>query len=166
MVDQMVEDTTKALEDIVDELWVLWVGRLVPNMACRVRAAAEARAWEEHDHEVQEEAKCLVDDKLVRAAKRDRWLEEKLTPVLEGRLSQAELEVDSEVEEIGEAEGSKAVRMEEVGTTGGTQLSVMEVDEEGEDEVVVVERVKRGETRKQAPSSPPKFSRKRSEQGR
>ena len=46
-------------------------------------------------------------------------------------------------------------------STGGTQSSAMEVDEEGEDEVVTVEEVKRGETRKWAPSSPPKSSRKR-----
>ena len=88
--------------------------------------------------------KWLVDEKLARAAKRDRWLEEKLTAVLEGQLSQEALEVDSEAEEMGESEGSEAVGMEEVGTTGGTQSSAMEVDKEGEDEVVVVEEVKRG----------------------
>ena len=76
-------------------------------------------------------------------------------------MSQAELEIDSEAEEMGEAEGSEAIGTEEVGTTGGTQLSAMEVDEEGEDEVVVVEEAKRGETRKWAPSSPPKSLRKR-----
>ena len=43
--------------------------------------------------------------------------------VLEGRLSQEALEVDLEAEEMGEAEGSEAVGMENVGTTGGTQLS-------------------------------------------
>ena len=62
--------------------------------------------------------------------------------VLEGQLSQKMLEVDLEVEEMGEAEGSEAVGTEEVGMTGGTQLSAMEVNEEGEDEVVVVEEVK------------------------
>ena len=71
--------------------------------------------------------------------KRDRQLKEKLMAVLEGRMSQAELEVNLEAEEMAEAEGSEAVRMEDVGTTGGTQLSAMEVNEEGEDEVVVVE---------------------------
>ena len=65
-----------------------------------------------------------------------------MTAVLEGRMSQAELEIDSEAEEMVEAEGSKAIGMEEFGTTGGTQSSVMEVDEEGEDEVVVVEEAK------------------------
>ena len=80
--------------------------------------------------------------------------------VLEGQMSQAELEIDSEAEEMGEAEGSEAVRMEEVGMTGGTQSSAMEVDEEGEDEVVVLE-VKQGEKRKWAPLLPPKLLRKR-----
>ena len=74
--------------------------------------------------------KHLANEKLVRAAKRDRQLEEKLMAVLE---------IDSEVEEMAEAEGSNAVRMEDVGMTGGTQSSAMEVDEEGKDEVVVVE---------------------------
>ena len=85
--------------------------------------------------------------------------------VLEGRLSQEALEIDSEAEEMGEAEGSEAVGTEEVGTTGGTQLSAMEVDEEGEDEVVVVEEVKQGEMRKQVLSSLPKSSRKRVQAG-
>ena len=119
------------------------------------------RAREEYDRKLREEAKHVVDKKMVRAAKRDRWLEEKLTVVLEGRMSQAELEIDSEAEEMVEAEGSEAVGMEEFGMTGGTQSSAMEVDKEGEDEVVVVEEAKRGETRKRAPSSPPKSSRKR-----
>ena len=57
--------------------------------------------------------------------------------VLEGWLTQAELEINSEAEETGEAEESKVI-----GTMGGTQSSVMEVDEEEEDEVVVVEEVK------------------------
>ena len=60
----------------------------------------------------------IVDKKLARAAKRDRRLEEKLMVVLEGRLSQEALEVDSEAEEMGEAEESEAVGTEEVGTTG------------------------------------------------
>ena len=62
--------------------------------------------------------------------------------VLEGRMDQAALEVDSEVEEMVEAEGSEAVGTEEYGTMGRTQSSAMEVDEEGEDEVVVVKEVK------------------------
>ena len=76
-------------------------------------------------------------------------------------MSQVELEIDSEVVEMVEAEGCEAVGTEEFGMSGGTQSSAMEVNEEGEDEVVVVKEVKRGETRKQVPSSPPKSSRKR-----
>ena len=144
MVDQIVEDATKALKAIMDKSWILWAACLVPKVAHQVREEAEAKAREEHDQKFREEAKQLVDEKLARVAKRDRQLEEKLMVVLEGRLSQEALEVDLEAEEMGEAEGSEAVGTEEVGTTGGTQSLAMEVDEEGEDEVVVVEEVKRG----------------------
>ena len=121
----------------------------------------EARAQEEHNCKLQEEVKCLINEKLARAVRWDRRLEEKLTEVLEGQLTQAELEIDLEAEETGEAEESEVVGTEEIGTMGGTQLLAMEVDEEEQDEVVVVEEVKRGEMRKWAPSSPPKSSRKR-----
>ena len=157
MVEQMVEDATKVLEDVADKSWVPWVGCLIPTVVRQVREETEARA--------REEAKRVIDEKLVRAAKRDRRLEEKLMVVLEGQMSQAELEIDSEAEEMVEAEGSEAIGMEEFGTTGGTQLSVMEVDEEGEDEVVVIKEVKRGEMRKWALSSPPKSLRKRVQAG-
>ena len=157
----MVKDATKVLEEVADELWVPWAGHLIPNVVRQVRAAVEARSREERDREVQEEAKRLVEEKLARAAKRDRWLEEKLMAVLEGRLSQVALEVDSEAEEMGDPEGSEAIGMEEFGTTGGTQSSAMEVDKEGEDEPVAVEEAKRGETRKRALLLPPKSSRKR-----
>ena len=157
----MVEDATRALKPITDESWIPWASCLIPKVAHRVRIEAEARAWEEQSCKLQEEVKRLADKKLVRAAKRDRRLEEKLTVVLEGQLTQAELEVDLEAEEMAEVEESEAVGTEEVGTTGGTQLSVMEVDEEGEDEVVVVEEAKQGETRKWVPSLPLKMLRKR-----
>ena len=124
---------------VMDKSWIPWAGRLLPNMVRQVKAEAEARAREEHDWKLPEEAQRIVDKKLVRAAKWDRRLEEKLTAVLEGCLSQEALEVDSEAEEMGEAEESKAVRTEDVGMTGGTQSSAMEVEEEGKDEVVVVE---------------------------
>ena len=98
---------------------------------------------------------------MARMVKQDRQLKEKLMEVLEGWLTQAELEIDSEAEEMGEAEESEVVGTEEPGTMGGTQSSAMEVDEEEEDKVVVVEEVKQGEARKWAPSSLPKTSRKR-----
>ena len=59
--------------------------------------------------------------------------------VLECQLSQEALEFDSEAEEMGEGEGSEAIGTEEVGMTGGTQSSAMEVDKEEEDDVVVEE---------------------------
>ena len=138
----MVKDATKVLKEVVDKLWVPWAGHLIPNVVRQVRAAAEARSREERDQEVREEVKQLIEEKLARAAKRDRQLEEKLTAVLEGQLSQEALEVNSEAEEMGDPEGSEAIGTEEFGTTGGTQSSTMEVDEEGEDEVVVVEEAK------------------------
>ena len=45
----MVEDATKVLEDVADESWVPWVGRLIPTVVCRVREEMEARAREEYD---------------------------------------------------------------------------------------------------------------------
>ena len=49
MVIQIVKDATKALEAVADELWIPWAACLVPNVVCRVREEAEARAREEHD---------------------------------------------------------------------------------------------------------------------
>ena len=40
-----------------------------------------------------------------------------MTAVLEGRMSQVELEINSEAEEMMEAEGSEAIGTEEFGTT-------------------------------------------------
>ena len=48
-VEQIVEDTIKALEAIADKSWIPWAAHLTPNMAHRVREEAEARAWEEHN---------------------------------------------------------------------------------------------------------------------
>ena len=72
----------------------------------------------------------------------DKQLEEKLMEVLEGQLTQVVLEVDSEVEEMGEIDKSEAIGTEDLGMMGETQSSAMEVDKEEEDEVVVVEEVK------------------------
>ena len=46
---------------------------------------------------------------------------------------------NSEAEQSAEGAESEVVGMEDAGVTGGTQLLVMEVDEEEEDKVVVVE---------------------------
>ena len=82
MVVQIIKDTTEALKAITDKSWILWVACLIPNVVCRAREEAEARAWEEHNWKFQEEVKQLIDEKLARVAKRDRRLKEKLTAVL------------------------------------------------------------------------------------
>ena len=84
----------------------------------------------------------IIKEKLARVAKWDKQLEEKLMEVLEGQLTQVALGIDSEAEEMGEAEESEAIRMEDLGTMGGTQSLAMEVEKEEEEEAVVVEEVK------------------------
>ena len=63
----MVEDATKVLEDVADESWVPWVGRLIPTVVRRVREETEVRAREEYNQKLQEEAKHVVDKKVARA---------------------------------------------------------------------------------------------------
>ena len=74
-------------------------------------------------------------------ARWDKRVGEKLTELLAGQITQEEFQEDSEAEEIMAGEESEVMGME--GVTGGTQSSVMEVDEEeNDDKVVVVEEVK------------------------
>ena len=77
-----------------------------------------------------------MQEKLMRAVLWEKQLEQKLTDLLVGWLTQVEFEDDSEAEE------SEVVGMEDIGMTGGTQPSVIEVDEEEEEDVVVVEEVR------------------------
>ena len=62
----MVEDATKVLEDVADESWVPWVGRLIPTVVRQVREETEVRAREEYNQKLQEEAKHVVDKKVAR----------------------------------------------------------------------------------------------------
>ena len=142
VVDQMVNEATKALEAVVDESWVPWVHHLIPNISCRVRAEVEAKAREEQDHKIQEEVEHVVQEKMMKVVKWDKRLGEKLMEPLVGQIMQEAFQHNSEAEETGEVEESKVMGMEDVGMTGGTQSSAMEVDEEEEDEGVVVEEVK------------------------
>ena len=48
----MVKEATKVLEEVADESWVPWVGRLIPNVVRQVRAVVEARSREERNREV------------------------------------------------------------------------------------------------------------------
>ena len=69
MVEQMVEEATKVLEDVADESWVPWAVRLIPTIVHRVREDTEARAREEYNQKLREEAKRVVDEKLARVVK-------------------------------------------------------------------------------------------------
>ena len=141
-MEQMVDEATKVLEAVVDKSWVPWVDCLIPNISHQARVEVDAKAWKVHNCNIREEAEHIVEEKLKRAAKQDKHLEDKLTEVLEGQMTQEAFERDSETEEVRETEGSEAIGMEDFGTMGGTQLSTMEVNEEEEDEVVVVEEIK------------------------
>ena len=68
-MEQMVDEATKVLEAVVDESWVLWAEHLIPNISCWAKAEAEAKAWDEQDCKLQEEAEHIVKEKLARAAK-------------------------------------------------------------------------------------------------
>ena len=37
VVEQMVEEATKVLETVVDELWLPWVEHLIPNISRHLR---------------------------------------------------------------------------------------------------------------------------------
>ena len=80
----MVDKATKVLEAVADELWVPWAKHLVPNVSCRFRAEAEAKAWDEQDRKLREEVEHIIEEKLARAVKWDKQLEEKLMEVLVG----------------------------------------------------------------------------------
>ena len=64
-VEQIVEDTTEVLKAVTDESWIPWATRLIPKVASQVWAEAEARAREDHDRQLQEEVKCLANEKFV-----------------------------------------------------------------------------------------------------
>ena len=102
-----------------------------------------------------------MQEKVSKAAKWDRQVAEKLTALLAGQITQKSFKENPEAEESMEGEESEVVGTEDAGAAGGTQSLAMEVNKEGEDEVVVVEGVKQSKMRKRALSSPPKTLRKR-----
>ena len=102
-----------------------------------------------------------MQEKVSKVAKWDKRVTEKLTALLAGQMMLEAFEENSEAEESMEREESEVVGTEDVGVTGWTQSSAMEVNKEGEDEVVVVEEVKRCEMWKWALLSPLKMLRKR-----
>lgn len=52
-VEEMVDEAVRMIETVVDNTWVTWVGRLVPNFAHRLREEADVR-----DHKEKERKKC------------------------------------------------------------------------------------------------------------
>ena len=55
VVEEMVDEAVRMIKSVADDAWVPWAGRLVPNIARRVREEAEAkdRRSEEHTSELQ-----------------------------------------------------------------------------------------------------------------
>ena len=63
-VEEMVDEAVRTIESVADNAWVPWAGRLVPNIACRVREEAEAKDCEEKERKIREEAEAK--ERLVR----------------------------------------------------------------------------------------------------
>jgi hypothetical protein len=170
VVDLLVEEAVQTIEAVADESWVTWAGRLVPNIARRVTEDAERKAREEKDERERKEAEATARrvkeaaekearEKEERALRRQRRLDDKLDAFMAQRITESELERDSEAEEE-EARGA-GTGEEGLEGAGGTTSSAMEVDDEGEDEVMADDDVKPVGGRKRAPSSPPKPPTKR-----
>ena len=166
-VVEMVDEAVRTIEAVADDTWVSWAGRLVPNIARRIREEAEAKDREEKERKkreeaeakerlVREEAEREVREEAERVARRERRQQEKLDLFLNESITAEEFEKDSEAE----AEESEVTGVTVIEDKGGAQVSEMEVDDAGEDKVVVEDLKSKG-GRKRAPSSPPKPSRKR-----
>ena len=165
-VVDMVDEAACTIEVVTDDTWASWAGRLVPNIACRVREEVEAKDCEEKErkiHEkaeakerlVREEAERVLRAEAERVMRREKRQQEKLDLFLNESITAEEFERDLEVE----AERSEIVEDIAGEDALGTQTSEMEVDDAGEDKVVAEDKGSKG-GRKQAPSSPPKLSRK------
>ena len=167
VVEEMVEEVVHMIESVADDAWAPWAGHLVPNIACHIREEAEVKDREEKERKICEEAEAkerLVREdaeRVVRAgaervARREKRQQEKLDLFLNESITAEEFERDSEAE----AERSEIVEDIAGKDALGMQTSEMEVDDAGEDKVVVEDKGSKGR-RKRAPSSPPKLSRKR-----
>ena len=183
MVEEMVEEAVHTIETIVVNTWVTWVGQLVLNITCRVREV-DARDCKEKERKIHEEAEAkerlvckekerkickeaeakerlvckeaerVVREEAERATQRERCQQEKLDLFLNKSITAEEFEKDLEAE--AEAERSKVMGEGMVKDAFGMQMSEMEVDDTGEDEVGVEDKGTKG-GRKWAPSSPPKL---------
>ena len=88
-VVEMVDEAVRTIEAVADDTWVSWAGRLVPNIARRIREEAEAKDREEKERRkreeaeakerlVREEAEREVREEAERVARRERRQQEKL----------------------------------------------------------------------------------------
>lgn len=60
VVEELLEQTTGVLEGVVDESWVLWVKRLIPNVAHQVREEAEAKMCKEQERLIHKGMEWLL----------------------------------------------------------------------------------------------------------
>ena len=60
---------------------------------------AEARAQEEHDHRIQDEAAHIMHEKVARVARQDKRVREKLMELLDHQITQEAFQEDLEAEE-------------------------------------------------------------------
>ena len=165
-VEEMVNEVVRTIESVADDAWISWAGRLIPNIVHHVREETEARDREERERRIREEVEAKerlvrgeaereVREEVERVMRRERHQQEKLDLFLNKSITAEEFKKDSEVE----AEESKVTGVAIIEDKVGAQVSEMEVDDVGEDEVVVEDLKSKG-GRKRAPSLPPKPSRK------
>ena len=129
---------------------ISWVGWLIPNIIRLVREETEARDHEEKERRIRkevevkerlvhEEAKREVREEAERVTWRERRQQEKLDLFLNKSITAEEFKKDSEAEAEAEAEaeGSEVTGVAVIEDKVGAQVSEMEVDDAGEDKVVV-----------------------------
>ena len=147
----MVNEAVHTIESVANDACFSWAGRLIPNIVCHVREEMEARDHEERERRIRkeaevkerlvhEEAEREVREEAERVARRDRCQQEKLDLFLNESITAEEFEKDSEAE----AEGSKVTGVAIIEDKVGVQVSKMEVDNMGEDEVVVEDLKSKG----------------------
>ena len=61
----MVDESVHIIKSIVDDAWISWVGRLIPNIARHVREEMEVRDREEKERRICEEVEVEAKDQLV-----------------------------------------------------------------------------------------------------
>ena len=124
------------------------MGRLIPNIIRHIREETEVRDHEEKERRIRkevevkerlvhEEAEREVREEVERVTQRERRQQEKLDLFLNESITAEEFKKDSEAEAEAEAEGSKVTGVAVIEDKVGAQVSKMEVDDAGEDKVVV-----------------------------